>query len=400
MQESREPVLFPAAVVIGRSVYVGCQCVDSGDAIGEQTGKAFERLVALLEAAGASMADLVNLRTYYVYRGPDGPGVTRYWNEMTAVRLRYLHDPGPAATALRVHGVPGQHQLIGVDGIASLEADRQRLMPAHAWDWTIPTPFSQGWRIGDRVFVGGQIAADRQGKALAIGDVAAQTAITLDYIRHVLLDAGQNWSQVAAMRIGYKHGPAQGGDHLADILSAMRAVLPEPRPAVTAFGVDLLYEGLLLEIDAVACSAGKVQFGASDAATGSGGLDGFPAATRSSNELHIGGLSARADGSLEAQVEGTFDLLGDLIRESGVGWDMLVKLTLFYVAATDGDASAAERDLILDIARRRTPLPGPVVTLISVASLPHRGSRFQLDGVAVLSAEGRVALALPAAQPQ
>src|SRR5450631_1390930 len=111
MHESREPVVFPAAVVIGRSVYVGCQCVDSGDAIGEQTREVFEQLVALLEAVGASMADLVNLRTYYVCRGPDGPGVTRYWNEMTAVRLRYLHNPGPAATALRVHGVPGLHQL-------------------------------------------------------------------------------------------------------------------------------------------------------------------------------------------------------------------------------------------------------------------------------------------------
>jgi hypothetical protein len=70
------------------------------------------------------------------------------------------------------------------------------------------------------------------------------------------------------------------------------------------------------------------------------------------------------------------------------------------VAARDGDAAAVERDSILAIARRRTPLPGPVVTLISVASLPHRDSRFQLDGVAVLSMEDRVTLALPAAQPK
>lgn len=396
MKGSRELAVFPAALMIGRSIYVGCQCVDSSEPIGEQTRDVFEQLVALLEAAGASMADLVNLRTYYVYRGPDGPDVTHYWNEMTAVRLKYLHDPGPAATALRVHGVPGPHQLIGVDGIASLDADRQRIMPAHAWDWTIPTPFSQGWRIGDKVFVGGQIAADRQGKALAIGDMAAQTAVTLDYIRHVLLDAGQDWSKVAVMRIGYKHDPAQGGEPFAPILQAIRAVLPEPRPAVTAFGVDLLYEGLLLEIDAVACAAGKVAFGTPTAATGTGRLDGFPAANRSGNELHIGGLSAPASGSLEAEVEGTFDQLQALLRESGLDLGLLVKLTLFYVAAMDGDAAAVERDSILGIARRRTPLPGPVVTLISVASLPHRDSRFQLDGVAVLSNESRVTLALPA----
>jgi len=177
----------------------------------------------------------------------------------------------------------------------------------------------------------------------------------------------------------------------------MRAVLPEPRPAITAFGVDLLYEGLLLEIDAVACAAAKAAFGESTAATGTSAFDGFPAASRSGDELHIGGLSAPTGGSFEAQVDGTFEQLGDLFRECNVGWDTLVKLTLFYVATTDSDESTRERDLILEITRCRTPLPGPVVTLISVASLPQRSSRFQLDGVAVLSAERRVVLALPAA---
>ena len=38
-----------------------------------------------------------------------------------------------------------------------MTGDRQRLMPAGHWDWSIPVPFSQGWRCGDLVFVGGQI---------------------------------------------------------------------------------------------------------------------------------------------------------------------------------------------------------------------------------------------------
>lgn len=373
-----------------RTVYVGCQSVGSTDDIQGQTDAVFEQLTAVLEAAGASMADLVNLRTYYVYRGPDGPAVTQYWNDMTAVRMRYLRSPGPAATALRVQGAPGRANLIGVDAIVSLDTDRRRLMPEHAWDWTIPTPFSQGWRIGDRVFVGGQISADRSGKALAPDDITTQAAITLDYIRHVLLSAGYTWSMVAALRIGYRHHPLHGEAYLVEILRAVRAAIAAPRPAVTAFGVDLLYEGLMLEIDAV---AGRADRQAVDVKGGGwGGFDGFPAFNRSGNELHVGGLSASTAGSLMAQVEATFERLLAVLQEAGFGCETLVKITLFYVARLESVDSPEESALILAIARRHLPQPGPVVTLVAVASLPHRDQRFQLDAVAVLSHEVRVAI--------
>ena len=28
----------------------------------------------------------------------------------------------------------------------------QRLMPKDHWDWSIPVPFSQGWKCGDFIF--------------------------------------------------------------------------------------------------------------------------------------------------------------------------------------------------------------------------------------------------------
>ena len=43
-------------------------------------------------------------------------------------------------------------------------APRQRLMPKGHWDWHVPTPFSQGWRVGSLVFVGGQLALDEKGE--------------------------------------------------------------------------------------------------------------------------------------------------------------------------------------------------------------------------------------------
>jgi enamine deaminase RidA (YjgF/YER057c/UK114 family) len=383
LTETPKAALFPSVVQAGRTVYIGCRFIDDGGDIERQTAAVFESLVGELEAAGATMADLVNLRTYYVYQGPDGPAVTQYWNEMTAVRLRYIADPGPAATALRVQGVPDAANLIGVDGIATLDADRQRIMPEHSWDWTIPTPLSQGWRIGDKVFVGGQLAADRSGKALAESDVAAQTAITLDYIRHVLAAGDHSWGNVVAMRICFKHDGI-GGLRLAEILRAVRQALPEPRPAITAIGVDLLYEGLLLEIDAVSRRADK-QAVVPSAANAWIGFDGFPLAMRCGDELHIGGLSAPGGASLQAQVEATFQRLLDVIDASGFGRDTVVKITMFQVSKS---RSPTERAMIMDLARRYLPIPGPVVTLVSVPSLPHGGQLFQIDGVAVLRFDG------------
>lgn len=388
MIDSAETAPFPSVIQRGSTLYIGCQSARGGRGIEEQTVAVFEKLVAALATVGARMSDLINLRTYYVYSGPDGPEVTAYWNRMTAVRLRYLADPGPAATALRVLGVPDAKQLIGVDAMATLDPDRQRIMPKHAWDWTIPTPFSQGWRIGDKVTVGGQISADRRGKALAESDVAAQAQITLEYIRHVLLEAGQTWAHVLSMRVCYKHDAvrAHGEARLAAILNAIRETVPEPRPAITAIAIELLYEGLLLEIDAVARRTEKRAVTPASARDWIG-FEGFPPALRSGNELYIGGLSAPGGASLQAQIEATFDRLSVIVGESGNGTMALVKLSLFYVPDCDAERASTEQELIMGLARRYLPNPGPVLTLVSVPALPHRGQRFQLDAVAVENSE-------------
>ncbi|PPR20626.1 MAG: hypothetical protein CFH38_01535 [Alphaproteobacteria bacterium MarineAlpha10_Bin1] len=49
-------------------------------------------------------------------------------------------------------------------------------VPADHWDWSIPrNTFTQGWRMGNLVFVGGQISADANARAVG-GDMASQTA--------------------------------------------------------------------------------------------------------------------------------------------------------------------------------------------------------------------------------
>ncbi len=41
-------------------------------------------------------------------------------------------------------------------------------MPEVSWDWSIAVPLSQGWHVGDRLYVGGQISYDETGSAVML----------------------------------------------------------------------------------------------------------------------------------------------------------------------------------------------------------------------------------------
>lgn len=124
------PTTFSQGWRIGRWVFVGGQVARTADGrvvgendIGVQTEAVFENIVKVLAQVGGTMADVVKLNTYYVYRGEEGDAGP-YWEEMTKVRMRYLPFPGPAATAVRVAGLAWPENLIEVEAIAYLR-DRE-----------------------------------------------------------------------------------------------------------------------------------------------------------------------------------------------------------------------------------------------------------------------------------
>jgi enamine deaminase RidA (YjgF/YER057c/UK114 family) len=375
------PLGFPRTIAIDGTIYIGCHSASDGD-ICKQTATAFDDLTSGLSALNADMADLINLRTYYVYEGDGGPDVTTFWEKMTEVRLRYLADPGPAGTAVRVSGVPTTSNLVGIDGVATISDDRQRIMPEKRWDWSIPTPLSQGWRIGDTIYLGGQISADMTGGAVFPGDIVAQTKLTLEFIHHVLQDGGHDWADLATMRICYHAGqtPEAGRATLDAILSVVKEVIPAPLPALNAFGVDLLYEGLMLEIDGISIKRKREAVLAPGSATWMQ-FDDHPVAVMCGKELYAAGLSAPGGASLLAQAEASIDRLNLTLRAAGLGYENLVKLTVFCVP--DVDEAAAFVETIKNALADYIPTPGPVVSIVRVKNLPFPGQRVQLDAVAV-----------------
>lgn len=382
---------FPHALKLGSIVYVGGQVsLDSnGELLGAdnieiQTRNAFENLVAVLKAAGTSMKELMKLHTYYVYGG-EGRAATEYWERMTQVRLNYLANPGPAATALRVTGVPTSNLLIGIDGIAVIGGQKRRIMPTRSWDWSIRTPFSQGWRVGNKVFVGGQISADKRGKATAVGDVQAQTENILEFIRQVLLDGGAGWNDLVTIKVCYRHSGSAKESHAlnTEILEVVRTTIPEPRPALTAFGIDLVYEGLVLEIDGFAVLGSKYEVKLS-------GVDdrdssrGFAQAWKVGREVYIGGVFAPGGTGLQAQAEASLDRLRRILVEAGANYEDLVKVNVLFVTDQNDPSGSGAHRSVVETLGASLPSPGPVTTLVRVPALPHEGQLFQIDGIAVL----------------
>ena len=143
------------AVKAGNLIFVGGQMSldEQGNIVGTditaQARGAFEALRRVVEAAGATMDDVVKHNVYFSCDG-DEQAVTKFLNDLDEVRLTYFSDPGPTATETRV-GLDRPHALILIDAWVVVNAKKERLMPAGHWSWNKKLPFTHGWKVGSMV---------------------------------------------------------------------------------------------------------------------------------------------------------------------------------------------------------------------------------------------------------
>jgi 2-iminobutanoate/2-iminopropanoate deaminase len=125
----------------------------------------------------------------------------------------------------------------------------------HSWAWTIPTLFSQGWKVGNWIFVGGQVSADENGQVVGVGDIEVQTRNVFANIRSVLNDAGAEMRDIVKLNTYYVFKGTD--DELTGFWEAMTRIrmeyLGNPGPASTAVQVPGFgWPGLLIEAEAIA----------------------------------------------------------------------------------------------------------------------------------------------------
>ena len=398
------PVPFSQGWKVGNLIFVGGQIsadrrgrtIAPGD-IATQTRNVFEHIRRVLREVGADLSDIVNLNTFYKFDG-EGHAITEFWEAMTKVRLEYLADPGPAATAVRVAGFAYEGLVIEIEAIAAVGVEKVRLMPKNHWDWSIPVPLSQGWKVGPLIFVGGQISADRTGRTVAAGDIAAQTRNVFKNIESVLREAGADMRDVVKLNTYYQfEGEGRAITDFWEQLTRVRMeYLADPGPAGTAVRVaGFAYEDLLIEIEAIAAvGVEKVRLMPKDHWDWSMPVP-FSQGWKVGDLIFVGGqISADrhgrtlGPGDIARQTRNTFESIRRVLAEAGADIRDIVKLNTYYQIKGEGETLRRSWEEMTRVRMEYLADPGPVGTAVRVTGFAYEDLLIEIEAIASVAGQG------------
>jgi 2-iminobutanoate/2-iminopropanoate deaminase len=122
------------------------------------------------------------------------------------------------------------------------------LQPVKTEQAPIPRgPYNQAVRVGDTIYVAGQMAIDPGTNQLVAGDAAAQARRVFENIKAIVEAAGSSMSRVVKTTIFL----ADMGDFTA-VNEVYAAAMQTPFPARSTVAVRALPAGALVEIECVA----------------------------------------------------------------------------------------------------------------------------------------------------
>ena len=224
-----------------KTVYVAGQ-VGAGNGIAEQTATVWGRVAQRLEAAGASLADLVKATTYIVDFAPETDLPAYRAGRERALAL----DDMPASTLLGIPALAAEQYRVEIDGIAVVgvdgnAVDREFIDPATGFTQVV-TARGAGPKV---VQVSGQVG--RPGDSLE-----NQADQVYGNLRRRLEAAGAAQEDLLKVVI-YMPEYTQGDFAVLDAARRAHGFGDEHAPAATLLGIQSLFaDGALLEIEGVA----------------------------------------------------------------------------------------------------------------------------------------------------
>lgn len=124
--------------------------------------------------------------------------------------------------------------------------------PVQPEGWAKPRGYSNGYALGNVLFVAGQVAWDAQQQLVGPGNFGVQFRQALQNVRAVLDAAGCPPERVGRVTVYVtdKHAYTR---HLPEVGAAWRELMGRHYPAMALVQVaDLLEEGAMVEIEATA----------------------------------------------------------------------------------------------------------------------------------------------------
>ena len=186
----------PPAVVAGGFIYtsglVGLDATGRTDQpdVAAEVRRALERLKAVVEAAGSSLAQVVSVTVYL--RNPHD------FDAMNAVYREFFPEKPPARTTVGAELRHGAQVMISAIAVP-LGASREVFHPA-GWVKS-PRPYSYVVRAGDLVFLSGLVSRRGSDDQVVIGPVQVQTRTILENAGVLLRTVGLSYANVVAARV-------------------------------------------------------------------------------------------------------------------------------------------------------------------------------------------------------
>jgi reactive intermediate/imine deaminase len=107
-------------------------------------------------------------------------------------------------------------------------------------------PYSQAVRVGDTVYVSGQIPLDPVSGALVSGDIEAEIRRVFDNLKAIAQAAGGSLASVVKLSVFLTDL-----SHFTKVNEIMAGYFSEPYPARAAIGVAALPRGARVEVECV-----------------------------------------------------------------------------------------------------------------------------------------------------
>jgi len=362
-----------------------------GTDIATQAKNAFEALKRVLAEAGATMQDVVKHNIYFTCDG-DEAAVTAFLDEIDRVRQEYFSDPGPTTTETRV-GLDREGALILIDAWAIVNEPRERLMPEGHWNWSKPLPFTQGWKVGDMIFVGGQRSLDAQGNVLGQGDIEVQTDHAFRNLDTLLRAGGGDRHSLMRQNTYFRFFGE--GREVTDYWEKMTNVRRRYMSVPSAAGAGLRITGFpntteLIQVEGIGVvGEDKQRLQPENHWDWSIPNTQFTQGWKIGKWAFIGGQisadnKAKAVGKdMETQTRNVFQFIRNVLAEGGLDESDVAKLYIYYYGPGDWNQIAETRATIDRVQQEFYTDPAPAVTAIRVSGFAFEDLLIEIEAFAV-----------------
>ena len=252
------PSVFSQGVRCEEMIFTSGQTSEDRDGIVHAPGNIVQqgkivlnKLNRLLKGLGADLADTVKTNVFNVEAGE-----MESWKEAALSRASFFPEPGPAATGISLTRLAKPGLMVRNDVIAMRNIDgspmaRQAVWPTDHWDWPVHLPYRHGLRVGDLIFLGGQVALSATSEILHPKDIEAQTHIAMQNIQKVLNELNLDFEHIVKINTFYTG--MNGQSDLLKNATIRNEYYRPPGPASTGIPFSYLaYEDMMIEIDCIA----------------------------------------------------------------------------------------------------------------------------------------------------